>query len=66
MYGTLTLPAWVAAVKHGWTPSNFPTVTIRGLILWFSFRVKIGTNIIVEFCAKASMCLLDPKTGQMW
>lgn len=41
-----TFPACVAAVKQGWTPSNLPIVTMRGLILWFSFRVKIGTNIV--------------------
>lgn len=47
-YGTisLTFPACVAAVRHGWTPSNFPTVTMRGLILWFSFSVNIGTNMV--------------------
>lgn len=42
---SLTFPACVAAVRHGWRPSKVPTVTMRGLILWFSFSVNIGTNM---------------------
>lgn len=44
----LTFPACVAAVRHGWTPSKVPTVTMRGLILWFSFSVNIGTNMAAK------------------
>lgn len=46
MFIHVTFPACVAAVRHGWTPSNFPTVTMRGLILWFSFSVNMGTNMV--------------------
>lgn len=52
--GGRTLPACVAAVRHGWRPSKVPTATMRGLILWFSFRVKIGTSILAGTHGHAS------------
>ena len=44
----LTLPAVVAAVRHGFSPSYFPIVTRLVWILWPSFNVKIGTSILVN------------------
>ena len=41
-----TLPARVAAVKHGWTPSYLPTETVLAHILLLSFSENIGTNIL--------------------
>ena len=41
-----TFPPLVAAVRQGCLPSYWPTVTRRGMIFWFNFRVKIGTNMV--------------------
>lgn len=35
----------VPHASEGWMPSNLPKLTVRGVILWFSFSVKIGTSM---------------------
>lgn len=42
----LTFPPLVPPVRHGWTPSYFPTVRSRGMILWASLRENTGTSIL--------------------
>lgn len=52
--GRATLPACVAAVKHGWVPSYLPSATPRGRILWLSFRLKTGTSMAAAKSSSSS------------
>lgn len=60
-----TLPAVVAAVRQGCLPSYLPMVAVREWIFWLSFKVKIGTSILLT-ATKPDVFSFKSHCGKLW